>query len=164
MTDSCFTCSCCGRQYDGLPDLAFGAPAVWTDTLAAEDLEGNRLDSDFCVAGGRDYLIRCVLEVPIKDTGEHLGWGVWASQSESDFWDYRRTFHDNPERATFGFLCNRLPLYPETVGLKTRVHWRSGRDRPRIELAPCDHPLYRDWLEGIARDRAIEFAQLTHRQ
>lgn len=163
MTDSSFVCSCCGRRYDGLPDLAFGAPAGWSDKSAAENPERNRLDSDLCVMDDRDYFIRCVLLVPVVGTSEHLGWGVWASQSETSFRDYVRTFHDNPERAAFGYFWNRLPLYPDTVGLKTRVHWRLNRARPWIELAPSDHPLYRDWTDGISRDRAIEFVRLTHR-
>ncbi|HJP67844.1 MAG TPA: DUF2199 domain-containing protein, partial [Sphingomicrobium sp.] len=119
----------------------------------------NFLNGDLCVVGGQDYFVRCVLEVQIQDADSMLGWGVWVSQSKSNFELYADTFDATPERVTFGYFANRLPAYPDTVNMRTQVHWQTGRKRPIIELEPSDHPLYRDWIEGIPRERAIEFVQ-----
>ena len=100
-----------------------------SDALVVEDSKSYRLDSDLCMMGSQDYLIPCVLEIPIAGTGEFFGWGVWATQSEANFRDYVKTFPDSPERTTFGYLWNRLPLYADTVGLKAQVRWRPKRER-----------------------------------
>jgi hypothetical protein len=109
----------------------------------------------------RDFFIRCVLEVPIHDVEEPFLWGVWVSQSEANFRYYAETFPNSPEQQTFGYFSNRLPVYPETLSLKTQVHWRSGKHRPWVEFEPSDHPLYRDWSEGIGWERAVELASLA---
>lgn len=160
MADLSFTCSCCGKRHDGLPDIRFEAPRGWSDAAAGGDRNGNRLGTDFCILGD-DLFIRCVLLVPIRSMDESFGWGVWLSQSEANFRDYVTTFPGTPERSTFGYLWNRLPLYPDTVGMEARAHWQSGKDRPLVELKPVDNPLYHDWHDGITMKRAIEFAQLV---
>lgn len=96
--------------------------------------------------------------MPIHDVEEPFLWGVWITQSEQNFRDYIDTFHDTPERCTFGYFANRLPGYPDTLSLHTHVHWQAGRSRPKVELKPIDHPLYRDWSESISWERAAELA------
>lgn len=154
-----FLCPCCGERHEGLPDLTYRAPRYWKDALAAQDPANNWLDSDLCVVEGRHFFIRCVLLVPIRGTEARLGWGVWVSQSEANFKDYAESFHDAPERATFGYFANRLPDYPDTRSLHTLAHWRRGRQRPLVEIEPSDHPLYRDWRDGITLERAVAFAR-----
>lgn len=87
--------------------------------------------------------------------------GVWVSQSRANFELYGATFHDNPERVTFGWLANRLPSYPDTLSLPTNVHWQPDGDRPKVEILPGHHPLYVDQSRGITMERAIAFAELA---
>lgn len=70
---------------------------------------------------------------------------MWVSQSRANFELYGATFHDNPERVTFGWLADRLPHYPDTLNVPTDVHWQPDGDRPRVEIRPGDHPLYVDY-------------------
>lgn len=154
-----YTCSCCGQRHEGLPALAYAAPAYWSDAQATTDPEGNRLDSDLCIVGGEHHFIRCVLRVPIQGTDATLEWGVWLSQSKANFDLYAETFGNTPEREAFGYLAHRLPSYPDTLNMRALAHWQSGGQRPWVELEPCDHPLYRDWSEGITREQAIAFAE-----
>ena len=47
----------------------------------------------------------------------------------------------------------RLPLYPNTLNLKTQVHTRPVGERPLVELKPTDHPLAVEQRHGITMDR-----------
>jgi hypothetical protein len=154
-----FRCPCCGQWHEGLPDVTFRAPYHWRNALAEDDPERNNLDTDLCVIDLRDFFIRCVLEVPIRGTESSFGWGVWVTHSEANFKDYVAHFRDPPQRAAFGYLANRLSGYPDTVNLRTLVHWQPGNQRPLVEVEPSDHPLSRDQREGITLDQAIEFAR-----
>jgi hypothetical protein len=64
----------------------------------------------------------------------------------------------------FGWLSTRLPLYPETLSLKTNVRTRPVGQRPFIELEPTDHPLAVEQRNGITMARVREIAAaLLHR-
>jgi hypothetical protein len=68
------------------------------------------------------------------------------------------------ENVHFGWLSTSLPLYPETLCLKTNAHTRPLGHRPFIELEPTDHPLAVEQREGITRARVREIAEvLLHR-
>lgn len=161
MSGFSFVCRCCGDAHDGLPDIGFTAPYFWDEMDAAARPADNKLNSDFCVVGGEHYFIRCVLDVPVRGTDAVLGWGVWVSQSKSNYELYGEAFDATPGRVTFGYLANRLPNYPDTLNMPTQVHWQTDGNRPLVELDESDHPLYRDWVDGITRERAIDFAMLT---
>jgi hypothetical protein len=64
----------------------------------------------------------------------------------------------------FGWLSNRLPLYSETLNLKTHVHTRPVGQRPFVELEPTNHPLAVEQRQGITLTRVREIAAaLLHR-
>lgn len=154
-----FVCATCGRSHEGSPSVGYSAPFYWQESYRTDTSGESRLSGDFCMIERRDYFIRCILEVPIHDVAEPFLWGVWITQSEQNFRDYMGTFHDTPERCTFGYFANRLPGYPDTLNLHTKVHWQAARGRPKVEPKPFDHPLYRDWSEGISWERAAELAR-----
>ena len=85
----------------------------------------------------------------------------WTSLSEKSFkrvielWDYDGREVEPP---FFGWLCTRLPLYPDTLLLKTHVHLRSSNKRPFVQLEPTDHPLAVEQREGIRMARVREIA------
>jgi hypothetical protein len=156
-----FTCACCGKEITGLPDLAFDAPVHYHDLPAAERRQRARLGSDFCVIDGKDRFIRGVCPVPIRDTDTHFAWGVWVSLSEANFARYHASFDDGDQSrlgAMFGWLCNRLPVYPETLHLQTTVVPRDGGERPLVWIneAHHEHPLTIDQREGMTTERLGE--------
>lgn len=66
-------------------------------------------------------------------------------------------------RAIFGWLNAWLKPYPDTINLKTRVHFRDDGIRPYIELEPTDHPLAVEQREGVSVDRVAEiYALMVH--
>jgi hypothetical protein len=159
-----FTCACCGKTVSGLPDLAFDAPLYYALIPEAERAARARLDADFCVIDGEDgedRFIRAICPVPIRGTEEFFAWGVWVSLSVDSFERYRSSFEE-PDQSKlggmFGWLCNRLPPYPDTSQLQTSVILQDGRQRPLVWVnqAHDDHPLYIDQREGITTERLGE--------
>ena len=160
-----YTCPCCGQEHEGLPDLAHSWPDCWDAAAAAREPHRNRLDSDTCVVDGEHFFIRCVLRAPIRGADAALGWGVRLSQSGANFRAYIESFGASLERETFGYFSNRLPSHPDTMGLRALARWRGDRQRPLVGLEPVEHPLARDWRDGIPQERAVEFAvPVLHRE
>ena len=58
----------------------------------------------------------------------------------------------------FGWLCDRLPTYPDTLELQTLVLLQDGRQRPLVWVNRVhgSHPLYIDQREGITAERLGE--------
>jgi hypothetical protein len=157
--------------HQGIPlDWGFPAPAYWDED---RDTARGFLSPDYCAiprdATAFDYFVRGVIEIPILDgeteDEESFGIGVWVSLSEQNFkWFIDRADADRDNQGTpwFGWLSNSIPVYPETLNLKTNVHLRGPDWRPSIQLQPSDHPLARDQHDGISLARARELSALWH--
>lgn len=152
-----YTCACCGEEHEGAPGFAYDTPNYYR-----EDRPNSELTSDFYTVDDEFFFIRTILDVPILEYDEPFSWGVWVSLSRDNFLRYR-DIYDEPiqEGEYFGWFNNRLPYYPDTINIKTSVHLRSGGIRPWIEPEPTDHPLSRDYHNGISWEKAIEIAQIA---
>jgi hypothetical protein len=147
-----FKCETCGEEHDGLPDVGFDSPAYVQQVPEAERASRVLLTKDMCTIDSTDRFIRTCLEIPIRGTDATFVWGVWVSLSERNFQWYADHFKQDPpanEGPYFGWFSNRLPGYPNTLNLKTRVHLQPGGMRPMIELEASDHPLSKHQQEGI---------------
>ena len=154
-----FTCATCGAEHD-IDEISFGtdAPVQW-DLLSDYERSRSLLAGEQCEIGsheGRSFYIRACLEVPIRGTGRTFTWGVWCSLSEPSYLEISEHW-DDPARSSlgphFGWLCTKIPGYPDTVFLKTMVHQRDVGVRPLVELEATDHPLAVDQRDGIEEDR-----------
>lgn len=76
-----------------------------------------------------------------------------------DLWE-APVIEDEPPK--FGWLCNKISNYPNTLHLKTNLHLRGGNLRPSIELEPTDHPLAIEQRQGISIGRVEEIASESH--
>ena len=163
-----FICGTCGKFHAELPmDFAVETPYPYLVIPAEERNSRCSLTSDVCVIDKKEFYIRGCLEIPVIDGPRPFGWGVWVSLSEKSFkrvielWDYDGREKEPPY---FGWLCTRLPLYPDTGLLKTHVHLRPLNQRPFIELEPTDHPLAVEQRNGVTMGRVREIAAaLLHR-
>lgn len=142
-----FLCTSCGKEHD-LAEVSFGAsvPYQWA-MLSDDDRNRSELGEEQCVievSDGRHYFIRAGLEIPIIGKDTVFSWGVWCSLSEQSFAEVSAHW-DDPGRTEigphFGWLCTRVPEYPETLFMKTHVHQREVGLRPLVELEESDHPL-----------------------
>ena len=67
-----YECSCCGKVHEGVPGLAYDAPAPFKEQ-SEEVQQAGFLNSDLCTyedADGKHYFIRVCLEVPIDGCEE----------------------------------------------------------------------------------------------
>ena len=64
------------------------------------------------------------------------------------------------EPPSFGWFCNRVPGYPDTLFLKSLVKPRSVDERFMVELEATDHKLAIDARDGITFERAVTIAEL----
>jgi hypothetical protein len=153
-----FTCSICGNVHEGLPDVGFDAPSYYTDIPEDERAGRATLTTDLCTVDKAHFFVRAVLEIPIKGTGDVFAWGVWVTLSKPHFDRYVELLETDPppeDGPWFGWFSNRLSGYPDTLNLKTHVHLRRGRQRPRVELEPTNHPLAVHQREGIALEHLL---------
>jgi hypothetical protein len=164
-----FVCGTCGKYHSELP-MEFGvdAPFLYYN-IPQEELESRcNLDSDLCSIDEQHFFIRGCLEIPVLDGNGPFAWGVWVSLSKENF---KRTIElweiDGREKELpyFGWLSTCVPLYANTLNLKTHVHTRVLGIRPFIELEPTDHPLVIEQRKGITMARVKEIAEaLLHRR
>jgi hypothetical protein len=157
-----FKCSHCGAMHEGSPSFGYDAPWHYEQLSEAERAQA-KLTSDTCEIHhdeGTDYFIRAVVEIPVHGVAEPFLWGVWVSLSEKRFERYIETW-DNPDEhdAYFGWFCNRLPWYSETLGLKTMAHPRKEGVRPWLEIERNGHLLAEHLNEGISVQLAQEIAE-----
>jgi hypothetical protein len=158
-----FQCTKCDQWHKGAPSFGFQSPHHYGVLSDHSKASYASLDSDFCIinhpdSDGPQFFIRCILEVPIHGLDEPFLWGAWSSLSEKSFRDYEQRFKTNDveDISYFGYFCNILPFYPDTLHLKCRVIPQAENNRPLLELEPTDHPLVKDFTSGIAVDRAID--------
>jgi hypothetical protein len=158
-----FQCAKCSQWHKGAPSFGFDFPHHYGVLSDQSKTSYASLDSDFCIinhpeAKSLQFFVRCILEIRIHGFNEPFLWGVWSSLSEKSFRDYEQRFKtDDVDGVTyFGYFCNVLPFYPETLHLKCRVIPQPDNNRPLIELEPTDHPLAKDFASGITIERAKE--------
>lgn len=156
-----YHCHICGKEHDGLPDVGADRPdPFW---MIPEDERDQRvtLTSDTCQIDGSQFYVRGVIRLPVRDTEESFGIGVWVSHQEENF----RTYVQQPDSSDigpfFGWLATRIDFYSEdTLGLKAMAHYQGGGLRPLIEVEPTTHPLAIDQREGVATERVCEMIHL----
>jgi hypothetical protein len=163
-----WTCACCGKRFQTLPlDYAFKSPDHWHGLPEEERVRRGYCSSDFCEIDGTDLFIRGCIDVPIRGGPERFSWGAWVSLSAASMARAKELFDRDPEPGEaprFGWLCNCISIYPDTLNLRTQVRFQPGNQRPLIVLEPTDHPLAVEQREGITLDRVKEIvAALMHR-
>lgn len=159
-----WTCSSCGETHSGLPALAFEAPLAW-EQLTHDERASSVLEPDWCEIRSEDgeyFYVRGTFEIPIRDWGEALEFGVWSSLSAANFRRYV-DLYDDPTRieepAYSSWFGNQLPGFPDTLNLMAWVEIHSLELRPRIVLHEQDHPLVTAVRDGIELAQAISLVE-----
>ncbi len=163
VQDFKFTCSCCGKVHEGAPSFSYPAPYQYQCLNEDDKNSIAKLSDDLCRIehdDQADHFIRVVVEVPIQDCIEPFTWGVWVSVSEENFNKYVENFSsESYSDEYFGWFCNNLPYYDETLSLKTYAIVQSGCQRPKLDIEPGDHELTTDFQSGISWEKAIKIAE-----
>jgi hypothetical protein len=164
-----YICKTCGQSHDASEiSLAAAAPVQWL-LLTEEERAESELTDDLCViqAEGRtSFYMRACLDVQILETDNPIFWGVWVSLSEKSFREMGEHWEDRERTKLgpyFGWLCTKIPEYPDTVFMKTKVHQRAVGLRPLVELETTEHPLSVDQKNGIDAARLQDIiAKVLH--
>jgi hypothetical protein len=159
-----YTCRSCGKIHEGLPlSYQAEAPLNWYGIPEDERKKRSRLSSDQCVIDNQEFYVKGNIEIPIVGGSEKFIWTVWVSLSPEKFERASKLWEKKGregEPSYFGWLSTTLPVYPETLNLKTAVITREKGVRFRIDLEPTDHPLSIEQREGISWERIQEFAEM----
>ncbi|QVL32701.1 DUF2199 domain-containing protein [Telmatocola sphagniphila] len=143
-------------------DFGADAPAPFYSIPQAEQDARCELTSDLCMIDQKEFYVRGCLEIPVIDGPRPFVWGVWTSLSKHNIKRMAELWESpgrESEPLSFGWLCTSLPLYPETLLLKTNVRTRPVGYRPLVELEPTDHPLAIEQRNGITMKRVRELAE-----
>lgn len=154
-----FRCATCGDWHEGPIDLGFEAPYYWYTVPEHERNTRAELTDDWCSIDGTDFFVRGVLLVPIVNTDEWFGFGLWMSVSETNHRRYIETFDSNDQSrlgAFVGWMSSQITGYPDMLRLKVRAELQDGRQRPHLILEPTGHPLAIEQREGITSKRVGE--------
>ncbi len=156
-----FLCSVCGEQHEDRPAAGFSAPHYY-QILSEEDKTSlATLSEDFCIieyGDQTDRFIRAVLLMPVKDSEDTMDYGIWVSLGEKNFEYYMDHFNDDIEGETFfGYLCNHIPEYEDTLLLAANVVCGPANQRPRVLLHTSQSEsstFVKDFTEGITKQEA----------
>jgi|SRR5690606_10381942 len=154
-----YKCSCCGKEHDEWPTLAWYSPNAYDELTNEEKKEIGQLSNDFCVIthpDQTDRFIRCTLTQKVIDHCQNLEYGIWVSLSEESFQDYADNFHnENHLTQYFGWFCTNIPDYKKTLNIPTTVKTRTGNLRPEvIPNQEFNHPFVKDYFNGITKEEA----------
>jgi hypothetical protein len=165
-------CGNCEEWHTG-PALDFGydQPNYWNSRYdasirwsilpsgAVEKPNESFLDEDYCAINDEDFFVRGLIHLPIIGTAETFRWGVWGSLSRTNFETLLKA-DQSGERVDlppmFSWLSTRLPDYPDTLSLKMYAHIQEPGMRPHFRPEPSDHPLAKEYHQGIAPERVRE--------
>src|SRR5689334_4914053 len=103
-----YQCRTCGAVHEGMPDIGFQWPDPYFDVPESERSDRIWGSPDACVIDDEDFFIRGVILIPIRDTEEQLGLGVWVSQKRENFETYMNNYDTPKIGPFFGWLSNRL--------------------------------------------------------
>lgn len=165
MTGIDFDCPHCGDHFhdtDGTaqspwPALTFRRPDPYLE-LTDRERRASQADNDLCVIHRSDHtdcFVRVVMSVPIIEQDRTLEYGPWARVSAFSFEDYLRHYERPDHRATYaGHLATAIPGYRDALSVPVQVLTR-GLVRPEIVPdSTFEHPLVRDFYDGITRKEA----------
>ena len=163
-------CANCDMPHHGMFDLACHTPDPWTgpdeyEPNSALDLGRDFLSEDFCVIGGKYFMVRSVLELPIRGTDSSFGFGCWGTLKRENF----EIVVENFDEGTFegvgpwgSWLCNRLLPFMEgeTEPLGCHMFPQTNRQRPVLVVADDAHPLAVAQEEGITPEDVLAIYEI----
>lgn len=155
-------CNGCNDLHRGLFDLAYARPDSWPgpevqepNELLGQALAEGRdiLTEDFCLQGDH-RILRSVLQVPIRETDQALGFGVWCTVPASLFDTVIETFDLGTQGRIGGCSSWLMSVLPgaERTPARGNLTFRDGRQRPLYRLTDAHHPWFQAQEEGLTID------------
>ena len=164
MNQKLVKCPCCEKLVPSDQiELAFRRP----DAIAALDEEEReakcKYNDDIYIYQGKHFFIRCVLPLPVHDTGRDYCLGVWIQVSENSFnkiWDLWDDESQSDEPPIRGLLANSVPLTEGSANAQVMVELTGPTSRPNVIVEDQNCSLYQEQTCGISIHRASEYSDL----
>jgi len=164
MSQELVKCPCCDKMVpaDNI-ELTFIRP---DDIAAMEEEEREqtcKYDEDIYICEEEYFYLRCILPLPVHDTGRNYCLGVWVQVSEKSFnricevWDDEDQSQESPFE---GLLANSVPLTKRSRNAKVLVRLVGPTTRPNVIVKDEDCSLYQEQSCGITIHRASEYSDL----
>lgn len=149
------TCSLCRRELAQHPlDIGSTLPDVVWSLPPEERQVRAKVSPDLCVLDGERFFLRAIALVPVHDSREPFGWGLWAEVSREQFDRYVEAFNDDTTLADLSAtIANSPPMLPPLEGHAVTVTFHGGTARPTLTLAASEHVLFTEQQQGISAAR-----------
>ena len=159
VSNSGFKCSQCGEHHESWPALGYGAPWHYSQLSEQQQKDIATIDEDFCEIHWKDQtdrFIRTTLSIPVHNFELDLEYGLWVSLSEKSYNDYSDNYdRTDYEAGYFGWICNKLIGYEDSLSVPTDVNTQLGTRRPILNLhRDHEHQLISDFISGITKEEA----------
>src|SRR5688572_12832266 len=134
-------CPTCGEEHERL-DPTFARPDV-VFAMSARQKKGRVMENDdVCALRGEQgnpdrFFVRCTLPVRLLDAPGISSWGLWAEVTEEDsrvIWKAWNDPDQNRIPPMQARLANRIPGYPDTIGLPVLLKLTGPTTRPELSL------------------------------
>jgi hypothetical protein len=159
-------CASCGEEHE-LLEPTFRRPDAVVSLASEERAARVKEGDDLCVLRaasiGAEHrgFVRCVLPVSLLDAEESTRWGLWAEVARADFHRIVETWSDPGQSelpAMEATIANRVPGYPETLGLPVTLRLTGPTTRPSLAFgADSIHPFALECRRGVCVHRVMEW-------
>lgn len=157
-------CPCCEKMVPAIDvELTYRLP----DDIASMDVEERdstcKFTNDYVVCNDEYFYLRCVLPLPIHDTGREYCLGVWVQVSPNSFnkvwelWDDDAQVSEPPFR---GLLANNVHLNTGASNAEVMVKLTGSKTRPVVTVKDVACSLYKEQQCGITIHRSSEYSDL----
>lgn len=164
MAKELLRCPCCGKLVPPHDmELAYRLPdAIACMSQEAVD-EHCKYNNDYVVCEDKYFYIRCVIILPIHDSGRDYAIGAWAQVSQNSFnriWDLWDEEDQSSEQPIRGLLANNVHLNKNCEDSEVEVHLTGASTRPVILIKDPECSLFQEQQYGITIHRASEYSDL----
>jgi hypothetical protein len=161
-------CPTCGEEHE-LLDPAFRRPEAVVGLSDVDRAARVKESDDLCAiwadsdAEPHRFFVRCVLNVALLDAEQPAAWGLWAEVAEPDFKRIVEKWADVDQASLppmLASIANRVPGYPDTVGLPAALHLTGPATRPVLTFAgPSPHPFVQECERGVCTHRVMDWLE-----
>lgn len=164
MSQELVRCPCCEKMVPANDvELTYRKPDPIA-SMCEDEIESQcKYTNDYYVCDDEYFYIRCVLPLPVHDTGKDYCLGVWAQVSPNSFnkiWELWDDENQSKEPPMCGLLANDVHLHTGTENTEIEVQLTGLTSRPIITVKDPESSLYQEQQCGITIHRASEYSEL----
>lgn len=164
MSQELVKCPCCEKMVPANDvELTYRKPDAIA-SMSEEDIESQCIyTNDYYVCDDEYFYIRCILPLPVHDTGREYCIGVWAQVSPNSFnriWELWDDVEQSNEPPIPGLLANDVHLNTGVENSEIEVQLTGPTSRPIITVKDEGCSLYQEQQSGITIHRSSEYSDL----